>query len=104
VDDYIIVCANVPDNDLKAFDDWYEREHLADSLFGFRAISASRGWSIDNLNIHSAYYEFENLSDAKEILKFDALEKLVKKFDCRWNGKIIRTRKAVEIVQQIKFN
>ena len=40
---YIIVCANVPDNDLKVFDNWYETEHLVDAFNGFGAINASRG-------------------------------------------------------------
>ena len=101
---YIIVCANVPNKDLKKFDDWYETEHLIDALNGFGAISASRGWSVDNSNIHSAFYEFKNLSDAKAILVSDALKKLIKEFDRHWNGKIIRTREVIEIVQQIKLN
>ena len=40
---YIIVCANVPDNDLKVFDNWYETEHVVDAPNGFGAINASRG-------------------------------------------------------------
>jgi hypothetical protein len=93
---YIIVCANVRANDLKVFDGWYETDHLVDAFNGFGAISASRGWCVNNSNIHSAFYEFKNLSDAKAILESDALEKLVKEFDRRWNGKITRTRKVLE--------
>jgi len=101
---YIIVCANVPDNDLKVFDNWYETEHLVDAFNGFGAINASRGWSVGNSNVHSTFYEFTNLSDAKAVLRSDALEKLIKEFDRRWKGKITRTREVVEIVQQIKLN
>jgi hypothetical protein len=58
---------------------------------GFGAISASRGWRLGHLNTHSAFYEFNSLSDAKVGLASDVLEKLVNEFDRRWNRKIIRT-------------
>jgi hypothetical protein len=99
---YITVRSNVPDTDIKKFDTWYEKEHLVDALNGFGAVSASRKWSNDNPNSHIAIYEFQSLSNAKRILKSSALERLMNKFDLRWDSKIVRTREVVEVVQQIK--
>jgi len=101
---YIIVRSNVPDIDIKNFDNWYETEHLDDALNGFSAVSASRGWSVDNPNSHIAIYEFQNLTDAKGILESNALKRLMDEFDLRWDGKIVRTREVVEVVQQLKNN
>ena len=77
----------------------YETEHVVDALNGFCAINASRGWSVGNPYVHSAFYEFTNWSDAKVVLRSDALEKLIKEFDRRWKGEITRTREVVGIVQ-----
>ena len=54
---FLVVKSFVPTHLKKDFDDWYEKEHLFEAKQTFSAISASRGWQIENEDIHYAYYE-----------------------------------------------
>ena len=58
---FLVVKSLVPSHLKKDFDDWYENEHLSEAKQSFSAISASRGWEIENEYNHYAYYEFDNL-------------------------------------------
>ena len=58
---FLVVKSLVPSHLKKDFDDWYENEHLSEAKQSFSAISASRGWEIENKDIHYAHYEFNNL-------------------------------------------
>ena len=53
---FLVVKSFVPSHLKKDFDDWYEKEHLFEAKQTFSAISASRGWQIENEDIHCAYY------------------------------------------------
>ena len=66
---FLVVKSFVPSYLKKDFDDWYEKEHLLEAKQTFSAISAFRGWVIENEDIHYAYYEFDSLEKANEILK-----------------------------------
>ena len=74
---FLVVKSFVPSHLKKDFDDWYEKEHLFEAKQTFSAISASRGWQIQNKDIHCAYYEFDNLKKANKILKSEALNKMI---------------------------
>jgi len=85
----------------KDFDNWYEKEHLSEAKQSFSAISALRGWEIENEDIHYAYYEFDNVKKANEILKSEALKKMISIYDKKWSNQIDRTRKIITITQEI---
>ena len=64
---YLIVRAEVAEEDRDAFDQWYETEHLPDARSAFRALSARRGWSDANPGVHFAIYEFPTLERARKV-------------------------------------
>jgi len=78
---FLVVKSFVPSHLKKDFDDWYKNEHLSEAKQSFRAISASRGWEIENEDIHYAHYEFDNLKKANEILKSEELKKTILIYD-----------------------
>ena len=85
---FLVVKSFVPSHLKKDFDDWYEKEHLCEAKQTFSAISASRGWEIENEDIHYAYYEFDSLEKANEILKSEALNKMIHIYDNKFNDNI----------------
>ena len=98
---FLVVKSFVPTHLKKDFDDWYEKEHLFEAKQTFYAISASRGWEIENEDIHYAYYEFGDLEEANEILKSDALKKMINIYDKKWSNQIDRIRKVINITQKV---
>ena len=98
---FLVVKSLVPSHLKKDFDDWYENEHLSEAKQSFNAISSSRGWEIENKDIHYAYYEFDDLKKANEILKSEALKKMISIYDKKWSNQIDRTRKIITITQEI---
>ena len=98
---FLVVKSFVPSYLQKDFDDWYEKEHLFEAKQTFLAISAFRGWQIENEDIHYAYYEFDNLKKANEILKSEALNKMINIYDKKWSNQIERTREIISITQEI---
>ena len=98
---FLVVKSLVPSHLKKDFDDWYENEHLPEAKQSFSAISASRGWEIEDEDIHYAYYKFDNLKKANEILKSEVLKKMINIYDKKWFHQIDRTRKIITITQEI---
>ena len=66
----------------------------------FKAKNAKRGW-IKNTNFHIALYKFENIKDAEKAINSKNLKILIKKFDEKWENKVLRTRKLTELIQII---
>ena len=93
-----IVRAEVPEADRKAFEDWYENEHLEEAKVSFRATDAWRGWSRVDPSIHTAFYEFESIEAAVAIQKSEALRFLVGKFNASWGERVNRTRDVIEVI------
>jgi hypothetical protein len=99
---YFMVRAEVKDPAVKkAFDRWYQDEHLPDALKGFKARRAWRGWSAVDPSVHHAFYEFDDLARAQAIQGSDALKRLVAEFDRAWGDKVTRTRDFVEVIQTV---
>lgn len=96
-----IVRAEVDPNARDAFDHWYEAQHLPDAVKALGATSASRGWSDVEENVHIAFYEFADMPAMKRMMASDALEGMIAEFSRRWEGKVTRTRDAVELIQEI---
>lgn len=104
---YLIVRATVSKADRLAFDNWYQTEHLGDAQQAFNAKSAFRGWindSEDSDGVHTAYYEFDSLDRAQQIIDSDALKSMVTEFDRVWKGRVTRVREVIEIKQRILRN
>ena len=74
---------------------------MSDAKQSFNSIYASRGWEIENEDIHYASYEFDNLNKANETLKSVALKKMISIYDKKWSNQIDRTRKIITITQEI---
>ena len=98
---YLIVRAEVTPEVKTQFDTWYQNEHLPDALKAFNAVSAKRGWSSVDDNIHVAFYEFPDLETATALMDSDILKDLIAEFDRHWAGKVTRTRELVEFSQTI---
>ena len=63
-----MVRAQIADEGMKkAFDLWYQEEHLPDALQAFGARRAWRGWSDVDPRVHYAWYEFEATLPARHV-------------------------------------
>jgi len=98
---YLIVRAEVAKADRRAFDRWYETEHLPEAKSLFRARSACRGWSEVTAGVHIALYEFADLDEAHNVLASDEIKQMIAEFDRIWQGRVKRTREVMEIAQSI---
>ncbi len=98
---YLIVRAEVEPSVKDQFDIWYQNEHLPDALKAFNALSAKRGWSSVDANVHVAFYEFPDMATADALLNSDIMKGFIKEFDRHWEGKIKRSRELVEFCQMI---
>ena len=98
---YFIVRAEVDPAAREAFDAWYETEHLPDAVAALGAAGASRGWSGVEDNVHIAFYEFADMAAVQRMMASDALKGMIAEFSRHWDGKVTRTRDAVELIQKI---
>jgi hypothetical protein len=96
---YLIVRAKVKEENREAFDKWYQSEHLPDALQDFKGISAMRGWSDVEDNVHLAFYEFPTLAAANKLLGSELMRDFIDEFDKHWGGKVTRTREVFEVRQ-----
>ena len=100
---YLIVRAEVANpEDRQAFDEWYQKEHMPDATRIFKALASRRGWSDVDPTVHYAFYRFADLARAKAIGDSDEIKGLIAEFDRVWQGKVVRTRDVVEIIQSIE--
>jgi hypothetical protein len=98
---YLIVRAQVDPSVRDKFDTWYRDEHLPDASKAFGPLSAKRGWSRLEDNVHIAFYEFPSLAAAAAVMGSDKITALIEEFDRHWAGKVTRTREVVEFIQKI---
>lgn len=96
---YLIVRAEVPEDDRAAFDRWYEEEHLPDAKAAFDVETAFRGWSDDGA--HFAFYSFPGRTAAEQARSSDEAAALIAEFDRVWQGRVTRTRQVVDIAQTL---
>ena len=97
----LMVRANVDPSVHDAFDSWYRDEHLPDACRAFRPLSARRGWSRLDPDVHIAMYEFADAAAADAVMASDAIKALIAEFDRLWAGKVTRTREVVEFRQTL---
>jgi len=98
---FLIVRAEVAEDDRDAFDRWYEDEHLPDAHRGFRALSACRGWSDVTPGVHIAIYEFPDLDGDRAVLTSNTMKAVIAEFDRVWQDRVARTREVLEISQTL---
>jgi len=98
---FLIVRAEVDPTVRDAFDAWYQHEHLPEAVKAFDAVSASRGWSGTEDNVHIAFYEFTDLTEVRRVTGSDALKRMIGEFNRRWQDKVTRTREILELIQEI---
>ncbi len=98
---YLIVRAQVDPSVRDRFNTWYEKEHLPDAFKAFAPLSAKRGWSELEENVHIAFYEFPSLAAANKVMGSDKIAALIEEFDRHWAGKVTRTREVVEFIQKL---
>jgi hypothetical protein len=98
---WLVVRAVVADPaDRASFDDWYRREHLPDAVKAFSAPSAWRGWSATDPSVHCAHYRFDSLARLEAVMSGVEIGELIKEFDRRWNGRVIRTREILAVADE----
>lgn len=98
---YLIVRAEVDASVRDRFDTWYQTEHLPDAMKAFNTLSARRGWSAVDENVHIALYEFPSMDAARAVMDSDTLKELVAEFDRHWSGKVTRSREFFEVLQTL---
>ena len=81
----------------KAFDAWYSKEHLPDAVKAFGAVRAWRGWSRTDETVHFAFYEFEDIAEARAAVAGEGIQALIAEFDRHWGTRVKRTREIVEV-------
>ncbi len=98
---YLIVRAEVDSSIKNPFDTWYQNEHLPDAFEAFQVLSAKRGWSSVDPDVHIAFYEFPDLAAAEALMGSDIMKEFIADFDRNWAGMVERTREVVEFSQTI---
>ena len=58
-------------------------------------------WSDVEDGIHLAFYEFQDLNAAHNLLSSDLMKEFIKEFDRHWAGKVKRTRDVFGVKQLI---
>jgi hypothetical protein len=99
---YFVVRATVADPaKRKAFDEWYQREHLPDAVKAFGATKAWRFWSVSDPSLHQATYEFADQAALDRATGGDALKPLVAEFDRCWPD-VTRTREIFVLAEELQ--
>ena len=97
---YFVVRATVADAaKRKAFDEWYETEHLPDAAKAFGVKKARRFWSLTEPSLHVAMYEFADQAALDRAMGGEALKKLVADFDRCW-PEVTRTREMLVLAEE----
>ena len=97
---YFVVRATVTDPaKRKAFDEWYQREHLPDAAKAFGVTKAWRFWSVSDPSLHQASYEFADQAALDRAMSGDALKTLVADFDRSW-PEVKRTREVLVLAEE----
>jgi hypothetical protein len=95
------VTATVPTETRQAFDHWYQTEHLPDAQKAFGVKTAFRGWDTVDLTKHHAFYLFDSIEQANQVLTGDALQTLIAEFDRVWQSQVSRQRSIINITQDL---
>jgi hypothetical protein len=97
---YFVVRATVADAaNRKAFDAWYQNEHLPDAIKSFGAKHAWRFWSLTDPSLHQAIYEFADEASLDRAMKGEDMKRLVADFNRDWPN-VTRTRETFVLAEE----
>jgi hypothetical protein len=97
---YFVVRATVADAAKRpAFDEWYRREHLPDTVKAFGAIRAWRLWSVSDPSLHQASYEFADQASLDRAMNGADMKRLVADFNRDWPD-VTRTRELFVLAEE----
>jgi hypothetical protein len=97
---YFVVRATVADPaKRRAFDEWYQKEHLPDAARAFGVKKARRFWSASDPSLHLAMYEFADQAALDRATGGDALKALIAEFDRCWPD-VTRTREVLVLAEE----
>ena len=102
---YLVVRAIVAEPaDREPFNQWYRTEHLPDAIKAFGAVSAMRGWSALDPAVHTAFYRFNTLEDARAVRDGPGIRAMIAEFDRCWGSRVERTRDIIAIEDEMEGN
>jgi hypothetical protein len=97
---FFVVRATVTDaSRRKAFDAWYQNEHLPDAAKSFGVKKAWRFWSLSDPAIHQATYQFADEAALDRAMKGEDLKRLVADFNRDWPD-VTRTREIFALAEE----
>jgi hypothetical protein len=97
---YFVVRATVADPaKRKAFDKWYQTEHLPDAAKSFGVTKAWRFWSLSDPAVHQATYQFADEAALDRAMKGEDLKRLVGDFNRDWPD-VTRTRETFVLAEE----
>jgi hypothetical protein len=100
---FILVRSVVPNpDDRKAFDHWYETDHLPLVLSKIDVTQGWRFWSHSDPSVHYAFVEFSDMNELRRAAGSEGFKFLIADFDRAWSSRgVTRTRDVVERVQYL---
>jgi hypothetical protein len=97
---YFVVRATVADPARrKAFDAWYQNEHLPDATKSFGVKKAWRFWSLGDPAIHQATYQFDDEASLDRAMKGEDMKRLIADFNRDWPD-VTRMRDTLVLAQE----
>jgi hypothetical protein len=97
---FFVVRATVKDAaKRKAFDKWYQTEHLPDAAKSFGVVKAWRFWSLTDPSLHQATYQFADEASLDRAMKGEDLKRLVADFNRDWPD-VTRTRETFVLAEE----
>jgi hypothetical protein len=97
---FFVVRATVSDpSRRRAFDAWYQNEHLPDAAKSFGVKKAWRFWSLSDPAIHQATYQFADEASLDCAMKGEDLKRLVADFNRDWPD-VTRTRETFVLAEE----
>jgi hypothetical protein len=97
---FFVVRATVTDPaKRKAFDTWYQREHLPDAAKCFGVTKAWRFWSLTDPSLHQATYQFADEASLERAIKGEDMKRLIADFNRDWPD-VTRRRETFVLAQE----
>jgi hypothetical protein len=97
---FFVVRATVPDAaKRKAFDAWYQNEHLPDAIKSFGVTRAWRCWSLNDPSVHEATYQFTDAASLERAVNGAEMKRLIADFNRDWPD-VTRTRESFVLSEE----
>jgi hypothetical protein len=99
---FILIRSVVPNaDDRKAFDHWYQTDHLP---LAVAKVNITQAWRFQNdPSVHYALGEFSDIDELHRASSSDGFKFLIADYDRVWGSKgVTRTRDIIEKVQHLR--